>query len=580
MNQNLEESTLKKVVSKLTLEGTWNSILEDINNDVLLSGKPLDTLVLLGNLRKSFYISAAVLFPISLFLYYQYSPVFLGLNLIWLLIFSYPKIQQSSLRNERKKKVEEELPSFVIFSAVLQNVGISLYDSFQLFHKTGLFKSIGKEAILLKRNVEHFGLSQMESLEELGRTHKSESFKNILLGYTSIWRSGGDLSLYLEGRADELFINLKDRYQSYTNSVGTIVELLVTLLIILPIMIMVASFVMPGSSLEQVTLLATVGIPLFAILMGVAITTIQPASFNKIGLNPNLTIVLVILGFFIGGSTYVIFYETWLAVALAIIIPSSISAVIVGRQMKEINKLENSLPQYLRDMTEYKKIGYDIILAIIRLSKENLYNSTFNKKLGEVSLLLDNGIGPVTSINTTEFRSFFSKISFYLLAYTAELGGGSPKVLETVTRFITNAKQIVKEGQSSISMLAMLIFVSPIIMAFTASMILNMLGSFDASTFKTPDDLDNPLPNIPGFNTDFTVLVTITPQFLEMTKTLIVTSSITAAFVITKAIDFTFYNTWRVVVIGIIAIISIVLMDNISNLEVSLKSVFGDLSFR
>ncbi|MFB5612538.1 MAG: Type II secretion system F protein, partial [Nitrosarchaeum sp.] len=229
---------------------------------------------------------------------------------------------------------------------------------------------------------------------------------------------------------------------------------------------------------------------------------------------------------------------------------------------------------------EYKKIGYDIILAIIRLSKENLYNSTFNKKLGEVSLLLDNGIGPVTSINTTEFRSFFSKISFYLLAYTAELGGGSPKVLETVTRFITNAKQIVKEGQSSISMLAMLIFVSPIIMAFTASMILNMLGSFDASTFKTPDDLDNPLPNIPGFNTDFTVLVTITPQFLEMTKTLIVTSSITAAFVITKAIDFTFYNTWRVVVIGIIAIISIVLMDNISNLEVSLKSVFGDLSFR
>ncbi|MFB5613408.1 MAG: Type II secretion system F protein, partial [Nitrosarchaeum sp.] len=93
MNQNLEESTLKKVVSKLTLEGTWNSILEDINNDVLLSGKPLDTLVLLGNLRKSFYISAAVLFPISLFLYYQYSPVFLGLNLIWLLIFSYPKIQ-------------------------------------------------------------------------------------------------------------------------------------------------------------------------------------------------------------------------------------------------------------------------------------------------------------------------------------------------------------------------------------------------------------------------------------------------------------------------------------------------------
>src|SRR3989344_7591854 len=127
MNQNLEEWTLKKFVSKITLEGAWNSVLEDINNDVLLSGKPLDTLMLLENLRKYSYVSAGMLFPVSLFLYYLYSPIFLGLNLIWLLIFFYPKIQQSSLSKERKKKVEEELPSFVIFSAVLQNVSISLY---------------------------------------------------------------------------------------------------------------------------------------------------------------------------------------------------------------------------------------------------------------------------------------------------------------------------------------------------------------------------------------------------------------------------------------------------------------------
>jgi flagellar protein FlaJ len=106
-----------------------------------------------------------------------------------------------------------------------------------------------------------------------------------------------------------------------------------------------------------------------------------------------------------------------------------------------------------------------------------------------------------------------------------------------------------------------------------------MLGSFDASAFKVPDNLDNPLPNVPGFSTDFSKLVTITPQFLEMTKTLIVTSSLTAAFVITKAIDFTFYNTWRVTVIGLIAIASIVLMDNLSNLELSFGSVLGDLPF-
>lgn len=567
MGQKLKNDPLKEIASKSVFQKIWNSMLGDIDEDVLFAGKPLDTFVFLEKIRKSLIISAVILFPLSIFLVFYFPVIILSLNFIWITIFFYPKILHKQLGNERKKKVDEELPSFVIFSTVLQNVDVNLYDSFQLFHKIGLFKAMNKEALLLKRNVEFFGLSQIEGLEELARTHKSNSFKNLLLGYTTIWRSGGDLSLYLESRTEEFFTDLKDRYQSYSNNVGTVVEMLVTLLIILPILIMVSSFVMPGSSLEQVTLLATIGIPLFALVMGIAIVSMQPASFNSIGLNHNLTILLVVVGISIGSLTYLLFNETWISIALAIIVPSGVSAVIVGRQTKEIKKSEDSLPQYLRDMTEYKKIGYDIILAIILLSKENLYTTAFSKKLGEISLLLDNGTSPVASVNATEFRSYFSKISFYLLAYTAEFGGGNPKVLETVTRFITTARHVVKEGQSSISMLAMIIFAAPVIMALTASMLINMLGSFDPATFSSPD-IGNSLQGIPGTSTDFSNLVSISPQFLEMTKTLIITSSLMSAFVITKAIDFTFYNTWRVVVIGLIAIVSVLLMEDISNFDI------------
>ncbi|AFS82979.1 type II secretion system F family protein [Candidatus Nitrosopumilus sediminis] len=574
MSQKIQEESTS--TSKLNIKSAWNSVFEDINNDVLFSGKPLDTLVFLERIRKSIIISAIIMAPVSVFLYVMFSPIFLALNLVSVLIFAYPKIQQSSLSKERKKKVEEELPSFVIFSSVLQNVGVGLYDSFQLFSQTGLFKSIGKEALLLKRNVDQFGISQMEALEELGRTHKSDQFKNLLLGYTSIWRSGGDLSLYLESRAEEFFTNLKDRYQAYTNSVGTIVEVLVTLLIILPIMIMVSSFVLPGSSMEQVTLLATVGIPIFAIVMGVAISSMQPASFNKLGLHPRTTILLTVIGIISGSLTYYATNQTWIAISLGILIPSIISAIITGKQTKEINSSEQSLPQFLRDMTEYKKIGYDVILAIIHLSKENLYNSIFNKRIGEVSILLDNGISPITSVKSVQFRSWFTKISFYLLGYVAEFGGGNPRTLETVNRFITTAKQVVKEGKSSISMLAIVIFAAPVIMAFTATMILGIMDSFESSPLLAPSgNIENKFGSIPGMNTDFTNLVTITPEFMEMTKTLIITSSMLSAFVISKAIDFSFYNTWRVVVIGIIAIASVVMMDSFSGLSLSLDNIFG-----
>ncbi|MEW6587946.1 MAG: type II secretion system F family protein [Thermoproteota archaeon] len=569
--------TLQKVVSQLTFHNAWKTIIEDINNDVLLAGKPLDTIKLLNNIRKYMLVCAAIIFPFSIYAFLYISHIFIATNFIWIIIFAYPKIQQSQLSQTRKKKVEEELPSFVIFASVLQSVGIGLYDSFQLFKETKLFTAMNNEAQLLKRNVEYFGLSQMEALEELGRNHKSDLLKNLLLGYTSIWRSGGDLALYLENKADEFFTHLRQRYQVYTNNVSTVVEALVTLLIILPIMIMVVSFVLPGSSLEQVTLFATIGIPLLAIIMGVIISSIQPASFNSVGLDQKTLALLFGAGMVSGLASYILLKEIWIALAAGFLIPSAISAIISGQYVREVTRLEHDLPEFLRDITEYKKIGYDILLAIIHLSKDNIYHSAFAKKLAEVGLLLDTGILPTSSVKTTEFRSYFTTISFYLLGYIAEFGGGTPKTLETITKFITNAKNVVKEGKSTVSALGLIIFASPIIMVFTAGMIQNIVGSMDSGTM---DVIKTSTQSNLGLSSNFVKLVMITPEFISMIKTMILTSSILGAFVITKAIDFTFYNTWRVVAIGAIAIMSILYLDSFTSTSLNLDSLIGDFSFK
>jgi flagellar protein FlaJ len=570
--------TLQGIISQLTFHSAWKSIVEDINNDVLLSGKPLDTIKMLNNIRKYMFVSAGVIVPLSVFLFAYFSPLFIITNFIWIFMFAYPKIQQSQLSQTRKKKVEEELSSFVIFSSVLQSVGIGLYDSFQLFRETKIFVAMDKEAQLLKRNVDYFGLSQMEALEELGKNHKSVLLKNLLLGYTSIWRSGGDLALYLETRADEFFTHLRQRYQVYTNNVATVIEALVTLLIVLPIMIMVVSFVLPGSSLEQITLFATIGLPLLAVIMGVVISSIQPSSFNLIGTNQKILAFLFGVGLASGVSCYLFFKEPWIGITAGFIVPSVISAVIAGRHVREVAKLEQDLPEFLRDITEYKKIGYDILLAIIHLSKDNTYHSIFAKKLGEIGLLLDTGITPTASVKAIEFRSYFTKISFFLLAYIAEFGGGNPKTLETITRFITNAKNVVKEGRSTVSALALIIFASPVIMVFTAGMMQNIASS--TTTTASNPIIQGVVANNFGLNANFVKLVTITPEFISMIKTLIITSSVLGAFVITKAIDFTFYNTWRILAIALIAILSILYLDTMTSNAITLDSIIGDFSFK
>lgn len=110
----------------------------------------------------------------------------------------------------------------------------------------------------------------------------------------------------------------------------------------------------------------------------------------------------------------------------------------------------------------------------------------------------------------------------------------------------------------------MIIFGAPLIMAFTAGMILNILASVDTTSFTGFQSVQNTQL---GLGENFANLVTITPQFIGMINTLIVTSSLLAAFVITKAIDFTFYNTWRVVAIGGIAAVSILFIDQFTGIN-------------
>lgn len=271
--------------------------------------------------------------------------------------------------------------------------------------------------------------------------------------------------------------------------------------------------------------------------------------------------------------------ELWLSLALGFIVPSAISAIIVGIQNGEIRNHEAAIPQFLRDMTEYKKIGYDVRIAISRLGKENSYNPQFASKLSELSILMDHGITPIKGVMGISFRPWIAKISFFIIAYIAEYGGGSPKVLETITRFITSARQAVREGTQSISVLVLLVFASPVIMVFTASVLQNMLGNIDLSVFELASQSGtSQIQAELGLSESFVNLVTITPEFLSMIKVMIVTSGILSAFVISKAIDFTFYNSWRVVVVGLITIGSIMFMDSSASLDFNYEDIIGSFS--
>ncbi|MFQ5782945.1 MAG: type II secretion system F family protein [Nitrosopumilus sp.] len=470
------------------------------------------------------------------------------------LVLLYPKISLKNQGTTRKNLVEEELPFFGIFASVMHSVNSNLYSCFLATIDKGIFRAIEKEAMLLKRNVDLFGQSPLEAIEELGRTHKSQIFKNFLLGYSSIARSGGDLSKYLETTSEEQFRQLKTKYVSYSKNVGYVVETLVILLIVAPILFVVSSFILPSESISQLMLAAGIGVPIMTIIFAVLLVNIQPKMFNLVGLSNIKILSLLPISFFVFFSLYFLEQETWFSLAIAAIIPSLIIEYYTLKHKIQINKIEKILPNFLREITEYRKIGISEVSAIMKISEEKNYNPTFNRLVKTLSSSFKQGYSFSEILSIITLRSWFARMTFFILSEISESGGGHPAVLESVTGFVQNVQAMLKEAKSSISVYDILAYLSPILLVFTISMINEMVG-----TIEIPQNTA-----MKGFDQ----LLQVSPVFLETIKTFAVSSSIGIGILMGKASDGTFKSTGRVAILCILAILSIFLVENTSILGI------------
>jgi flagellar protein FlaJ len=577
-------------------------MVQSLVEDVLRSGKPVDPMSVVSKFQKYSMISAAIVLPLIAVLIFaaqadlarveeerrgigelveiedrellsdkelshieeqkrepsesvlaQVTPFLaVALGTLPILILFYPKIMYKNIRKSRKTLVEEELSFFSLYAAIVQSVGIDLYSSFISTIGKDVFKAIENEALLLKRNVEIFARSPLEAMEELGRSHDSMAFRNFLLGYSSIARSGGDLSRYLETRAQENFNLLKLRYSSYSVNVAYLVEALIVVLVIVPILVVVSAFMLPAATISQLIIMSAIAVPSLTIVFAIVLSNIQPKMFNTLGLN-DVTVLAFLPTAIISFWLFTLMgFEGWMSLALAAIIPSAVNEYFTTKHRRQIEYMESALPGFLRDITEYRKIGFHEITAIIRIAKENTYNRAFDRLLRTLSRLLEQGYTPVQIMKAVKIRSWFARVTLFTLAQTAESGGGTPAVLETTTDFVSKVRMTMKEARSSISIYVMLGYAAPILLAFTVVMIGQMLKTVSPGLAE-------------GFGSEsFKQLITITPVFESTIKMFIVTSSIGTAILLGKAADRTFKSTGRVAVISALALISIIIMERIS----------------
>ncbi len=525
-----------------------NMVSNTLTSQVKVSGRAANPKSLAIQSTSYMVFSFFIIIPSSIALGIVFDRLFFVLLVVPFFILFLPSIKLRIYSSERKSAIENELAFFSVYGSIMQSVGRTLFASIAQVIGKNVFSVIEGEGKMLKRDIALFGMDQSSALNLLAISHPNTQFKNMLLGYVSIQKSGGDLGKYMEQKSEEFFNEVKFRFSKYATSAETIAEAALILLSILPVLLVMSSFLMAHDSLRMMTALSFVGIPVITAIIIAVTNNIQPKTCDSVGFGWFSLVVGIASGFV--GFFFV--QEAWFALAVAAFASSTTNFTFLSRHFAEISMTENALPNFFRDITEYRKIGIAIPNAIMHVSKERTYNGFFDDVLFFISSRLAYGMNLGVIIELLSIRSWHARVAFFILAKIAESGGGTPQILEQMTNFSTKITQAKNEMVARVKIFTFLAYGSPLLIIWSSQGMKVLLEKITPEYTLLMNGVGSGL--------------TVSAEFLQMVNLLMVVSSLCVGMIMSKITYFTTKHTLTVAITSAIAIASVYIIPFLPSL--------------
>jgi len=398
----------------------------------------------------------------------------------------------SGAGGEEREKMEHELPFVVMIFALMAASGVSPYDSWKKMRKLSFLPNFKKEAEEVVRQVEVLGKDPLTVMYLRAEKTSSKLYRNFLGGFVSSVRSGGKMVDYLKSELKAIF---ELRHNSLTRSVekvATIVEAYtVMLIVILCTYILFVVFssngmssLMAGTSLPTSPVMSYIIAFLFMpFLTGIFILiahNMQKSSFQNLkGLYKKALIIIIPCGAAIiafamipalSNSTGPIGLPE---VATICLVTGSIIPAIQYRKIAKVNyNAEDSIPHFIRDVTEAHKIGLSPEKSIVQATKRKEYGG-FQKMLELVRSQIEWGV-PLRKTFTNlskQIRSWFVILNFAMMIETIEIGGDSTQSLEILSEYSEKERELQINRRAMLKPYVMLAFVWSILIAVTTTIV-------------------------------------------------------------------------------------------------------------
>lgn len=536
--KNIEYRLYKKYsFFRKTIEKIKPWIKNMILSSMFLKDPEKETSILCLNLFFS-------LFYIPIILIYSFYELFF---LIFLIIIFIPIIKTYFIFfdkiRERKERIDSEIPFFTFFSSIVSRSGISLYQAFIKSIKIPeIFKQFSKEGAFIRRDIEYLGYGVLEGLEKNALNNPCEEFKRLVLSVTSVWRSGGDIATTLENKAEEYIEILEDKWENFSEQISNLGETLGIIFLGFSIGIISIGIAFPYLSINLLNLFAGIIIPILTFIAFIIIRNVTPRTYNNYDFSKKnlLTFFSIII------ISFIFLLEIKLPFPLIIAIIISIFSIIIQlimyKQILEIKSAEDVLQRFARDVTEYKKIGNNIIEAIKKCSKYNNYNSSFNNFLKKVVNRFKLGLNIYEAGKI--HRNWLVRILFFLFNEVEE-SGGSPYLLEKIIELFRRYHISKKKAINKIKLYFLISFSSPFLILFICALMLAVLSGTGLESLR-----------IGSFSIATSNQM---KQIINISMIIAIEVSVSLSFLLNRAIEGDCFTTYRIFFTCLIFIFSYII---------------------
>jgi len=420
------------------------------------------------------------------------------------LVFATMLLQPSLKASDRKSGVENELPFFMAYASTMAKGGVSLEKIIERVSTLKVFKAMREECLRVMTYVKLFGYDPISALERVSILHPSTKFRDLMLGYTTTLRSGGDVTHYMEIRTQELFNARMNEIKSLTERLASFLELYIVLGVIMSIIVFV--FFSVSGTLSAVSAGRTAGtlgvdvmmpalynflvLPTLGLVVLAMIQVSQPKTPVKI-MEPYVTLITLIpisvLSFFatlfITGGSRVLRGVLGLHEVQSMIISLTAALLIltippwlVHRNVLRGHKgLVKATADYLREMSEIRKTGLSPEKCIIQLSTKDFRNLTPIVSKAGVALSLGLSLEEALRKVLRGVREWFVIAIFRFLTDSIIVGGGAPDIIDALARFTQTLSELEEELRRRLKAYVILPYFGAIMLASSPIIIANML---------------------------------------------------------------------------------------------------------